>query len=163
MTPRSIRPTRRRLALAAVATVGAAGASAQPAADSAQLVSIMERYAAALRANDVEVLVGLYAANGVFMREHLPASVGRDALRAAYREIFATLKVDLAFTIQEVEASGDMAWLRSTSRGTIRVLASGVESTDSFNALVVFRRESAGWKIRSYLYASERPGTQTPK
>lgn len=155
--------SRRDLLAGAALTLVATGALAQPAGDPAQLVSIMERYGAALRSNNVEALVALYASNGVFMREDMPAVVGRDALRAAYRQVFATLKVDLAFEIQEVEVAGDMAWLRSTSKGRIKVLATGAESSNSFGELVVFRREQGEWRIRSYMYASNRPGAGTPK
>lgn len=156
-------PSRRSVLVAGVFATLATGAEAQPAADAAPLRSIMERYAAALRANDVDALVSLYAANGVFMRENMPAVVGRDALRAAYRQVFATLKLDLAFRIEEVEMAGDMAWLRAVSTGKVKVLATGVETSSSFGELVVFRREPDGWKIRSYLYASNQPGAQPPK
>src|SRR5262249_23739889 len=80
-------PASRRLLLAAAAVAAASGAaSAQPAAgdDPAQLVALMQRYASALRANDVETLVGLYAPDGVFMPDDRPAAVGPEALRAAY-------------------------------------------------------------------------------
>lgn len=160
-------PVARRALLssgAVVATAAVAGrAVAQPAADAAPLAAIMERYAAALRSNDVETLVGLYAGDGVFMRENLPAVAGTDALRAAYRDLFAALKVDLSFNILEAEVAGDMAWLRGLSTGRIKVLATGAETTDSFNQLVVFRRVGGAWKIRCYLYASDRPGTGTPR
>ena len=43
------------------------------------------------------------------VRENLPAAVGTEALRAAYRQVFATLKVDLAFEIVETEVVGDLA------------------------------------------------------
>ncbi len=157
------KPSRRDLIAVAAVTLVATGATAQPAGDPAQLVSIMERYASALRSNNVEALVALYASNGVFMREDMPAVVGRDALRAAYRQVFATLKVDLAFEIQEAEVAGDMAWLRSTSKGRIKVLATGAESSNSFGELVVFRSEQGVWRIRSYMYASNQPGAGTPK
>lgn len=157
------KPSRRGLLAGAAVTLIAIKAPAQPAGDPAQLVSIMERYAAALRSNNVEALVALYAVDGVFMREDMPAVVGRDALRAAYRQVFATLKVDVAFTIQETEAVGDMAWLRATSKGKIKVLATGVETSNSFGELVVFRREQGVWRIRSYMYASNQPGAGTPK
>ncbi len=133
----------RRALLAAGAVFSViGGARAQGSGDPVRIVSIMDSYAAALRSNNVEALVALYAADGVFMRDNMPAVVGRDALRQAYREVFATLKVDLAFTIQETEISGDMAWLRATSVGRIKVLASGVEAADAFNLVVNFRRES---------------------
>ncbi len=156
-------PSRRTL-LAAAAVFSMVGtARAQGSDDPARLVAIMDSYAAALRANNVEALVALYASNGVFMRDNMPAVVGREALRAAYREVFATLKVDLAFTIQETEVAGDMAWLRATSSGRVKVLATGMESAEAFNLVVVFRREAGAWKIRNYIYASSRPGTGPAK
>ena len=156
-------PSRRAFVAAAALAAISPGAAAQPVADPAQLVSIMERYAAALRSGNVEALVALYTPNGVFMRENMPAAVGRDALRAAYKEVFAALKVDLAFSIQETEVVGDIAWLRSTSKGKVKVLSSGAETTNSFDELVVFRREQGGWKIRSYMYGSNQPGPQASK
>ena len=156
--------TRRSLlAATALAAIGAGGAMAQGAADPAQLVAVMERYAAALRSGNVDALVGLYTDNGVFMRENMPAAVGREALRVAYKEVFAALKVDLSFSIQETEVMGDMAWLRSTSKGRVKVLSSGAETVNSFDELVVFRRDQAGWKIRSYMYGSNQPGPQPSK
>ena len=151
------------LAAAALGAVGGANAQTSGVGDPSQLVAVMERYAAALGSNNVDALVALYTADGVFMREDLPAVVGSDALRAAYRQVFATLRVDLRFTIQETEVAGDMAWLRSLSKGRIKTLATGVEADESFNSLVVFRREGGTWKIRCYLYASNKPGTGTPQ
>lgn len=156
--------TRRSLfAIAALAAVGSGGAMAQGPADPAQLVVVMERYAAALRSGNVDALAALYTSNGVFMREGMPAAVGREALKVAYREVFAALRVDLAFSIQETEVMGDMAWLRSTSKGRVKVLSSGTETTSSFDVLVVFRRDQAGWKIRNYMYVSNQPGAQPSK
>ena len=163
MSSPSLVSRRAVLAGAVAPSIVVVGAHAQPSADPAQLVAIMERYAAALRSNNVEALVALYAPDGIFMRENLPAVAGTEALRAAYRQVFATLKVDLAFEIGETEVAGDMAWLRGTSKGRIRTLATGVEANESFNQLIVFRRLGEGWKIRAYRYASNRPGPGTPQ
>lgn len=156
-------PSRRALFAAAAMFSVVGSARAQGSDDPARLVAIMDSYAAGLRANNVEALVALYASNGVFMRDNMPAVVGREALRAAYREVFATLKVDLKFAIQETEVSGDMAWLRATSSGRLKVLATGVESDDAFNLVVIFRREAGAWKIRNYIYATSRPGVGPAK
>jgi len=151
---------RRVLLLAAGVAAIAGNAAADTASD---LQKIMDGYATALNTGDVEKLVGLYSPKGVFMREEMKAVVGQDALRAAYREIFATLKVDLQFTIREAEEAADMAWLRSVSKGTVKVLKTGVETKQAYNQLVVFRKEGGAWKIRAYLYGatSAAPG-QTP-
>jgi ketosteroid isomerase-like protein len=152
---------RRAVCFAAVLAACAGPARAQAGAE---FHKILETYSAALDANDVETLVGLYSANGVFMREGMTAVVGQDALRAAYRTIFATLKVGLRFSLQEAEQSGDLGWVRALSTGTVKVLATGVETRESFNQLIVLRREGGAWKIRSYLYASDKtaPG-EVPK
>jgi uncharacterized protein (TIGR02246 family) len=137
---------------------GAAAIAGNAAADTtSDLQKIMDTYATALNMGDVEKLVGLYSPKGVFMREEMKAVIGQDALRAAYREINATLKVDLQFTIREAEEAGDMAWLRSVSKGTVKVLKTGVETRQGYNQLVVFRKEGGAWKIRAYLYGSNRP------
>lgn len=151
------------IAAGVVAVSGSAAAQQTEGQARMQVEKVMEAYATALKSGDVEGLVGLYAANGVFIREDMAAAVGHDALRAAYKQIFATLKVDLSFKTQEIEASGDMAWLRSTSAGRIKILASGVETDNAFNQLIVFRRADGAWKIRNYLYASSQAGSQTPK
>ena len=151
----------RRAMLLATAVAAVTGSAAADTASDFQ--KIMDKYAAALASGDVEALVGLYSPKGVFMREEMKAVVGLDALRAAYKEVFAALKVDLQFTIREAEESGDMAWLRSVSKGTVKVLKTGVETKQGYNQLVVFRKEGGAWKIRAYLYGSNRPEPgQTP-
>jgi ketosteroid isomerase-like protein len=131
--------TSRRALLAGAALVVAGSANAESADDPAQLLALMERYAAGLRWGAADGLVALYTSDGVFIRDDLPAAVGTEALRAAYRQMFATLKVDLAFEIKETEVAGDMAWLRATSAGRI-------------NSVVIFRRTTAGWRIRCFVY-----------
>jgi len=151
---------RRAILVAAGVAAVAGGAAAQAPTD---LQKIMDSYAAALTSGDVEALVGLYSPEGVFMREEMKAIVGQDALRAAYKEVFATLKINLQFTVREAEESGDMAWLRSVSKGTVKVLATGVETKQGYNQLVVLRKEGGAWKIHAYLYGSNRPEPgQTP-
>jgi uncharacterized protein (TIGR02246 family) len=130
----------------------------------AEFQKILDSYSKALDANDVETLVGLYTPNGVFMREDMKPVIGQDALRASYKNVFATLKVSLKFNVQEAEQSGDLGWARSISTGKVKLLASGAETAESFNQLIVFRKEGGAWKIRNYLYASDTaaPG-QVPK
>ena len=152
----SSRTSRRALLAGAAAAMVGSAAQAQPSDDSAQILAIMERYAAGLRWGTADALVALYTSDGVFIRDNLPAAAGTEALRAAYRQVFATLKLDVAFEIKETEVAGDMAWLRATSKGRIKTLASGAEATESFNDVVIFRRTAAGWKIRCYIYNASK-------
>jgi len=145
----------RRLALAAAAGTVLAVEAADPAA--AQSVDapakLMDRYAEALRTNNLDAIIGLYDADGVFIRPGFPPVVGRDALRAAYKHVFDALVVRVAFEIKEVEVAGDMAWLRSTSAGTVKELKSGVETRDAYNQIVTFKQTRGVWRIRNYIYA----------
>ena len=135
--------TSRRALLAGAALVVAGIANAQSADDPAQLLALMERYAAGLRWGAADGLAALYTSDGVFIRDNQPAAVGAEALRAAYRQLFATQKVDLVFEIKETEVAGDMAWLRATSAGRS-------------NSVVIFQRTPAGWKIRCLAYNAGR-------
>jgi ketosteroid isomerase-like protein len=154
--------TSRRALLAGAAVAMIGSAQAQTPDDSAQILAIMERYAAGLRWGTADALVALYTSDGVFIRDNLPAATGTEALRAAYRQVFAILKLDVAFAIKETEVAGDMAWLRAISTGRIKTLASGAEATESFNDVVIFRRTAAGWKIRCYIYNAAK-GAGTPQ
>lgn len=140
----------RRVALLGLVIVGLAGEVR--AEVPAEFRRILDTYAKALDGNDVETLVGLFSPNGAFMPEAMPAAAGHDALRTAYRTIFATLKVALRFDLLEGEQSGDLGWVRGSSAGKTRVLATGAESEDTFHLLIVFRREGGAWKIRDYIY-----------
>jgi uncharacterized protein (TIGR02246 family) len=154
--------TSRRILLAGAAVAMVGSARAQTSDDPAQLLAIMERYAAGLRWGTADALAALYTSDGVFIRDNLPAAAGTEAVRAAYRQVFATLKLDVAFEIKETEVVGDMAWLRATSKGRVKTLASGVEATESFNDVAIFRRTPTGWKIRCYIYAAAK-GAGTPQ
>lgn len=144
----------RRLLLTAGATALSSPVGAQ-AGDAP--VKVMERYAAALHARNVEAMVALYTENGVYIRPDFAPVIGREALRAAYKDVFEALSVRLAFDVHEVEISGDVAWLRSSSNGTVKVLKSGTETRDHYNQVVVFNHERGVWRIRTYFYAPAPP------
>ena len=136
--------TSRRVLLAGATLAMVGSARAQSSDDPAQLLALMERYAAGLRWGAADGLVALYTSDGVLIRDDLPAAVGTEALRAAYRQMFAAGKIDLAFSIKETEMAGDMAWLRATS---------GSRN----NSVIIFRRTTAGWKIHCYVYNTSKP------
>jgi ketosteroid isomerase-like protein len=93
----------------------------------------------------------------VFMPQHAPALVGRDAVRAGYEQVFATIKLDVRFTIHEVEEVGTWAWARTSSAGRTRILAADAELAEGNNELFVFRREDGAWKIHRYLFSTNQP------
>ncbi|QWF18473.1 YybH family protein [Lysobacter capsici] len=119
--------------------------------------SVLKSYETALNANDIETILALYGSAPVFMPQHAPALVGRDAVRAGYEQVFATLKLAVGFDIHEIEQAGDWAWVRTSSAGRTKILAADVEVTEGNNELFVFRRENGAWKIHRYLFATNQP------
>lgn len=118
---------------------------------------LIETYETALNASDVESTLALYGSEPVFMPQHAPALVGRDAVRAGYEQVFATIKLDVRFEVHEVHETGDWAWARTSSAGRTRILAADVEVTEGNNELFVFRRERGEWRIHRYLFATNQP------
>lgn len=118
---------------------------------------LIKTYERALNANDLETILALYGREPVFMPQHAPALVGRDAVRAGYQQVFDTIKLNIAFQIHELEQAGDWAWARTSSAGRTRMLAAGVEVTEGNNELFIFRREGADWRIHRYLFATNQP------
>jgi uncharacterized protein (TIGR02246 family) len=119
--------------------------------------TILKTYETALNANDIEAILGLYGGDPVFMPQHAPALVGRDAVRAGYEQVFGTIKLTIRFDIHEVQEAGDWAWARTSSAGRTRILASGADIDEGNNELFVFRRETGEWKIHRYLFSTNRP------
>ena len=119
--------------------------------------SVLRSYEAALNANAIDTILDLYGSEPVFMPQHAPALVGRDAVRAGYEQVFATIKLDVRFEIHEVEEAGDSAWARTSSAGRTKILAAGAQVAEGNNELFIFRRENGAWKIHRYLFATTQP------
>ncbi|MBH3426037.1 YybH family protein [Pseudomonas gessardii] len=119
--------------------------------------SVLSLYETALNTNDIKTILDLYGSDPVFMPQHAPALVGRDAVQAGYQQVFATLKLNVKFTIHEIEEVGNWAWVRTSSAGTTRILAAGLDVTEGNNELFVFRNEQGSWKIHRYLFATTQP------
>jgi ketosteroid isomerase-like protein len=119
--------------------------------------NVLKAYETALNASDTDAILGLYGAAPVFMPQNAPALIGRDAVRAGYEQVFATINLNVRFEIHEVEIASDCAWARTSSAGRTRVLAAGVEIAEGNNELFVFHKESGDWKIHRYLFSTNQP------
>lgn len=117
----------------------------------------IKRYETALNTNDIDTILDVYGSEPVFMPQNAPAMVGRMAVRAAYEQVFANIKLDVRFTIHEIEMHGDTAWARTSSAGRTKILAVGQMVEEGNNELFVFKREGSEWKIHRYLFATNQP------
>ncbi len=138
-------------------TNSAVASSQSEAQALAEIRDAIHRYETALNANAIDDILGLYGSEPVFMPQHAPALVGRDAVRAGYQQVFETLQLNIRFEIHELQQAGEWAWARTSSAGRTRVLAAGADVDEGNNELFVFRRENGAWKIHRYLFSTNRP------
>ena len=122
--------------------------------------NVLSRYQERLANNDVDGILDLYSANPVFIPEYAPPAVGRDAVRKAYEWVFATLKLRGQFAFHDVEVAGNTAWVRTTSTGHFRVLATGAEGDVANSELFVLKLEAGAWKVHRYIFTSSAPPAQ---
>lgn len=122
-----------------------------------EIKQLLQAYERALNASDPEAVLALYGSDPVFMPQNAPAMVGRSAVRRAYEQVFATIRLAIRFELAEVEVLGDQAWARTSSAGRTTVLATGQVLDEGNNELFVFRREAGEWRIHRYLFATNRP------
>lgn len=118
--------------------------------------SLIKTYEIALNTSDIDAILGLYGTQPVFMPQHAPALVGRDAVRAGYKQVFETIKLDVRFEIHEIQEAGDWAWARTSSAGRTHILVTDIELQEGNNEMFIFRKEAGKWKIHRYLFSTNQ-------
>jgi uncharacterized protein (TIGR02246 family) len=122
-----------------------------------QIENLISRYEIALNGNDINGVLDVYGKKPIFMPQHAPAQVGRDAVKQAYANVFNTIKLDIKFTTHEIEVLGDTAWARTSSAGRTKILATNVVVNEGNNELFIFKNEDSHWKIYQYLFSTNQP------
>jgi len=121
----------------------------------APIEEVLNKYERALNTSDVTAAVQLYTDDGVFMAPENPAAVGTEVLRKAYTGVFQAIALKLKFEVVETQVlSPDWALLRTTSTGTVKVLANGAEVPGSNQELFVLHKTRGQWKIARYAFNS---------
>jgi uncharacterized protein (TIGR02246 family) len=119
--------------------------------------NLLQSYEEALNATNTEKVMLLYSDNPVFMPQHAEAQVGYEQVKSAYNFVFSTIKLDVKFTIHEIEELGDTAWVRTTSKGKTTILKNGDVIDEGNNELFILKKIDGHWKIYRYLFATSTP------
>ncbi len=120
--------------------------------DQSRIAALLDRYETALNASDVDAVVELYAPDGVFMPSSAPTAEGADQVRASYEFVFSTIQLAIQFSIDEIEVHGDLAFARTSSKGTVKILADGTSAPEENRELFVFEKQRGEWKIARYMF-----------
>ncbi|MGJ7524964.1 YybH family protein [Variovorax sp. GB1P17] len=147
--------------IAALPATSLAAPSASGKATTTAISQQLHRYEQALNTSDVDSVMALYADDAVFMPQNSLPAVGRDAVRAAYRQVFAGIKLDVRFQVDEIrQLSRDWAYARTRSSGTTTPLSGNQPpGAEANQELFMFHRDADGqWRFARYIFST----TNTP-
>ena len=133
-----------------LALVAACEGGGEDAADEAraEIERLGRQWAEAANTGQVERLIEVYAPDAVILPPGGPTIEGSETIRELFRQEFERFDTRIAFTTQEIEIEGDMAYRRGRYlwRGTPRGSGQTIETTNKF--LEVWRRQPDGtWRI----------------
>ena len=119
----------------------------------------LEAYNVALNSADTDAVMPLYMDDGVFMPPFSPSAVGTIAVRKAYDNVFAAIRLTVKFNIAEiVEMSPDWVFARTNSAGTTLNHATGKTTAEGNQELFIFRKDRDGkFKIARYSFSTTNP------
>ncbi len=120
--------------------------------DRDEIQTVLDRYEKALNASDVDAVLELYADDGVFMPSSAPTAVGIESVRAAYEHVFTMIKLNIAFTVEEIVADGSIAFARTGSKGSVTILADEKTVPEENRELFIFQKKAGVWKIARYMF-----------
>ena len=114
---------------------------------------LLSSYRDALNTSDVPKVLQLYAQDGVFMPSNAPSAIGINEIEASYKFVFSNIQLNIEFFIDEIIINGDYAIVRTTSKGTTLLRASGQTVAEENRELFVLRKQADGdWKIARYMF-----------
>jgi uncharacterized protein (TIGR02246 family) len=127
-------------------------------ADQKAITSVLNDYAAALKAADVTAVVALYTDDGVLLAQEAPTAVGAAAVKRTYAGLFQAIGLDIRFHVAEVvELTPEWAFARTTSTGTITIRATGATVPEANQELFIVKKVGGAWKIARYAFSVINP------
>ena len=127
-------------------------------AEEKAIAAVLTKYESALNRSDTAAVMTLYAADGVFMPQNFPSSVGAEAVRKAYDGVFRAITLSVKFAVAEIKQMAvDWAFARTNSTGMVKVNATGQSSPEANQELFVFQKVGTDWKIARYCFSTTNP------
>lgn len=126
--------------------------------DEQAITFLLHTYGSVLASRSLPDLLTIYTSDGVLMAPGFQPSVGTEALKASYERIFATIKLDIEFTIDEIVVTGgEWAFARTTAEGRKYWLQKGTDEFHHNQEIFVCRKVEGEWKIARYIFSSMKP------
>lgn len=120
--------------------------------DKQKIESLLGEYKKSLNTSDAKLAQSLYTKDGVFMPTQAPSGIGSEGIQKSYEFVFSQIQLNIEFFIEEIEVEGNMAFAVTSSKGSVKILANGVEAPEENRELFVFEKVDGEWKISRYMF-----------
>jgi uncharacterized protein (TIGR02246 family) len=122
-----------------------------------KIEELLSEYKKSLNTSDAKLAQSLYTKDGIFMPSEAPSGIGSEGILKSYEFIFSQIQLNIEFFIEEIEAEGNMAYAVTSSKGTVKIHANGVEAPEANRELFVFEKENGEWRIARYMFNKTEP------
>ena len=122
-----------------------------------KIEELLNEYKKSLNTSDAQLAQNLYTKDGVLMPTEAPSNIGSESILKSYEDAFSQFKLKIDFFIEEIEVEGNMAFAVTSSKGTIKILANGMEEPEASRELFVFKKVDGKWKIARYMFNKTEP------
>jgi uncharacterized protein (TIGR02246 family) len=127
----------------------------------ADIVAINDLYKQATLAcstGDADLYLSSFTEDAVVMATELPAINGKDELRPLIEGLFGMFDLELPYTVDKVEVSGDWAFARSSFQYSMTLKEGGETTTRAGKEMDIFKRQADGsWKIYTQCWSYDAP------
>lgn len=120
--------------------------------DKQKIEELLTKYKTSLNTSDAKLAQSLYTKDGVFMPTEAPSGIGSEGILKSYEFVFSQIQLNIAFFIEEIEVEGNMAFAVTSSKGTVKIHANGLEVPEANRELFVFEKVNGEWKIARYMF-----------
>lgn len=122
-----------------------------------KIEELLSTYQKCLNTSDAQLAKSLYTKDGVFMPTEAPSGIGAEGILKSYEFVFAQIQLNIEFQIEEIQVEGNMGFAITSSKGTVKIHASGVEVPEANRELFVFEKVEGEWKIARYMFNKTAP------
>jgi uncharacterized protein (TIGR02246 family) len=120
--------------------------------DKQQIEELLNVYKKSLNTSDAKLAQSLYTKDGIFMPTEAPSGIGSENILKSYEFVFSQIQLNIEFFIEEIDVEGNMAFAVTSSKGTVKIHANGVEAPEANRELFVFEKVDGEWKIARYMF-----------
>lgn len=122
-----------------------------------KIETLLIEYKKSLNTSDARLAQSLYTKDGVFMPTEAPSGIGSEGILKSYEFVFSQIQLNIEFFIEEIEVEGNMAFAVTSSKGTVKILANGMEAPEANRELFVLEKVDGEWKIARYMFNKTQP------